>query len=122
MTMLLNMFGSVKNMLIGLGATLIAVYIGVLKYKASSAEDAKEKLEGDIAKTNTVVVQETAKAKEEVKDIEHTTEVEVLKESVQETAKVQEEVKVLEKKVRTPKEKKTPVVGRTKGTKTKVQV
>lgn len=115
-------FSNTKNIIMAILAMLIGGYVIKQKYTAYKAEDKLKTIENKIAKTNVAVAKQIAKAKAKSKEIEHTTEVEVLRELQSEKKKVLEEMDTIEAQIEKSKEEKTKVTGRTKGEKFKVSV
>jgi hypothetical protein len=118
----LNIFGSIKNVIIFLVSMLGVSYVAKQKYDAHKAEKKLEKVENDIAKANVIIAKKVAKAKAQSKEIEHKSELKVLRELQAEKVKVLEEMDAIEADIEKSKQEKTKVTGRTKGKKFKVEL
>jgi uncharacterized membrane protein YciS (DUF1049 family) len=99
MTWLLNIFGSIKNIAMALGAIFMGLYVAKQKYNAYKAEDKLKDIENKIAKTNVVIAKTKAKAKAQAVKAETETHIETLKELKKESKKVQKEMEVIEKDI-----------------------
>jgi len=114
-TMIMSFFSNTKNILMAVGAAIVGGYVLTQKYKAYKAEDKLKTVENKIAKANVKIAKETAKAKAQAKDLEHTTEVEVLRELKEERKKVLEEMDNIEKEITVTMAEKQEVKGRSRG-------
>jgi len=114
-TMIMSFFSNTKNILMAVGAAIVGGYVLTQKYKAYKAEDKLKTVETKIAKANVKIAKETAKAKAQAKELEHTTEVEVLRELKEERKKVLKEMDNIEKEITVTMAEKQEVKGRSKG-------
>ena len=116
-TMITGFFGNFKNIMMAIGAALLAGYIAKQKYDAYQAEDKLKTIENKIAKANVSIAKKTAKAKATATEIEHDSEVTVLRDLKVERKKVLKEMDDIEKLITVTQKEKEEVKGRKKGKK-----
>ena len=121
-TTIMNIFGSTKNLIMAIVAMLVGGYAIKQKYNSYQAEDKLKTIENKIAKTNVAVAKQVAKAKAQAKEIEATTEIEILRELQAEKKEALKDLDTMEAAIEESKKTKTKVAGRTKGDKFKVSV
>ena len=109
--------GSAKNIIIAIITALLGGYVITQKVKAARAEAKLLKLETQIAKKNVIVAVAAAKAKANIKDLEATTEVKIIKDLQKEKKKVIKEMTEIEAQIAETQKEKAEVKGRTKGKK-----
>jgi arginine utilization protein RocB len=117
-----SFFSNTKNILMAVGAAIVGGYVLTQKYKAYKAEDKLKTVENKIAKANVKIAKETAKAKAKAKDLEHSTEVEVLRELKEERKKVLNEMDEIEKEIEVSMAQKKEVKGRKRGKQITIEV
>jgi len=119
----MGFFTSTKNIIIAVITAIIGGYVITQKIKAARAESKLQQIETKIAKTNVIVAKQVAKAKAEAKEVETSTEIEVLQTLIKDRGEALIEMDEIEKEIaETQKEKQVQVQGRTRGKAFKVEV
>jgi len=127
MTWLLNIFSNIKNIGIFLFGIIGVSYVAKQKYDAYKAESKLQDIETQIAKTNVVVAKKKAKAKAQAKEVEHDTEVQILRELKTKREETLKEMDTIQEKIETSKKeareaKETKIVKRKIGKKMEIEV
>ena len=115
MMALLNMFGSIKNIVMIIAGLFGVGYVAKLKYDAYSSEKKLGKIQNKIAKTNVIVAKKNAEAKAKSVKAETDSEIEVLKGLKAEADNTQKEMEDIHKKIEVAAVEKKAVKSRTRG-------
>ena len=114
-TMISGFFGNFKNIMMAVGAALLAGYVAKQKYDSYKAQDKLKTIENKIAKANVSIAKKTAKAKATAKEIENDSEISVLRNLKVERKKVLKEMDDAEQLIASTQKEKEEVKGRKKG-------
>lgn len=121
LTMITGFFGNFKNIIMAVGAAVLMGYIAKQKYNAYKAEDKLKTIENKIAKVNVTIAKDTAKAKAKAKNLEHSSEVTVLRELKVERKKVLKEMDEIEDLIEKTQVEKKAVKDRIRGQKVTIK-
>jgi len=124
MAWLLNIFGNIKNIGIFLIGIIGVSYVAKQKYNAYKAESKLQDIETQIAKTNVIVAKKKAQAKAQAKEVEHDTEVQILRELKSKREETLKEMDTIQEKIEASKKEaeEIKVVKRKRGKKMEIEV